>query len=70
MHSARRRSPLRQQRQLRRKVLCLVTPAAIGPQYFREAAEVIKAAAGGPPDKAKMVEIMLRHGLTPALPSA
>jgi quercetin dioxygenase-like cupin family protein len=48
------------------KVLCLVTPAAIGPQYFREAAEVINAAAGGPPDRAKMVEIMLRHGLTPA----
>ena len=52
------------------KVLCLVTPAAIGPQYFREAAEVIDAAAGGPPDRAKMVEIMLRHGLTPVPPPA
>jgi quercetin dioxygenase-like cupin family protein len=52
------------------KVLCLVTPAAIGPQYFREAAEVIEAAAGGSPDKAKMMEIMLRHGLTPAPPQA
>ena len=48
------------------KVLCLVTPAAIGPQYFREAAELVDGAAGGPPDRAKMVEIMLRHGLTPA----
>lgn len=48
------------------KVLCAITPAAIGPQYFREAAEVIVAAAGGPPDRAKMAEIMLRHGLTPA----
>jgi quercetin dioxygenase-like cupin family protein len=48
------------------KALCVITPAAIGPQYFREAAEVISAAAGGPPDRAKMVEIMLRHGLTPA----
>ena len=47
-------------------VLCLVTPAAIGPQYFRDAAEVINAAAGGPPDRARMVEIMLRHGLAPA----
>jgi quercetin dioxygenase-like cupin family protein len=28
------------------KVLCLITPAAIGPQYFRESAEVINAAAG------------------------
>src|SRR3954447_21761678 len=25
------------------KALCLITPAAIGPQYFREAAEVISA---------------------------
>jgi quercetin dioxygenase-like cupin family protein len=48
------------------KVLCLVTPAAIGPQYFREAAEVVSAAAGGPPDRAKMAEIMRRHGLAPA----
>jgi len=48
------------------RVLCLVTPAAISPQYFRESAEVINAAAGGPPDREKMVEIMRRHGLTPA----
>jgi quercetin dioxygenase-like cupin family protein len=48
------------------KVLCLITPAAIGPQYFRESAEVINAAAGGPPDRAKLAEIMRRHGLTPA----
>ena len=50
------------------KVLCTVTPAAIGPQFFREVAEVMREAAGGPPDKAKMMEVMLRHGLTPALP--
>ncbi|HUX44367.1 MAG TPA: cupin domain-containing protein [Terracidiphilus sp.] len=50
------------------KVLCVVTPAAIGPEYFREAAEVVKAAGGGPPDKAKMMAVMLRHGLTPAAP--
>lgn len=50
------------------KVLCMVTPAAIGPQYFRESAEVINAAVCGPPDRAKMMEIMLRHGLTPAPP--
>ena len=48
------------------KVLCAVTPAAIGPQYFREVAEVMKAAIGGPPDRVKMAEIMRRHGLTPA----
>jgi quercetin dioxygenase-like cupin family protein len=48
------------------KVLCAITPAAIGPQYFHEAAAVINAAAGGPPDRVKMAEIMRRHGLTPA----
>jgi quercetin dioxygenase-like cupin family protein len=52
------------------KALCVITPAAIGPQDFREAAEVVNAAAGGPPDGAKMAEIMIRHGLTPARPSA
>ena len=52
------------------KALCVITPAAIGPQYFREAAEVINAAAGGPPDPVKMAEIMRRHGLTPAPPLA
>jgi quercetin dioxygenase-like cupin family protein len=50
--------------------LCVITPAAIGPQYFREAAGVINAAAGGPPDRVKMADIMLRHGLTPAPPSS
>src|SRR5215204_4405438 len=48
------------------KALCAITPAAIGPQYFREAADVIHAAAGGPPDRVKMADIMRRHGLTPA----
>jgi len=47
------------------KVLCVITPAAIGPQYFRESAEVINAVPGAPPDPAKMMEIMRRHGLTP-----
>jgi len=50
------------------KMLCVITPAAIGPEFFRESAEVISAAAGGPPDRAKMAEIMRRHGLTPAPP--
>lgn len=49
-------------------VLCVISPAAVGPQYFRETAEVIWAAGGGPPDKAKMAEVMMRHGLTPAAP--
>ena len=51
------------------KVLCVITPAAIGPEYFREVREVMRAAAGGPPDKARLREIMRRHGLTPAAPA-
>ena len=47
------------------RVLCIATPAAIGPRYFREIAEVMGAAAGGPPDHATLVEVMRRHGLTP-----
>jgi quercetin dioxygenase-like cupin family protein len=52
------------------KALCVITPAALGPQFFRECAEVINAAAGGPPDRAKLAEIMRRHRLTPAPPHA
>jgi quercetin dioxygenase-like cupin family protein len=52
------------------KAFCVITPGAISPQYFREAAEVINAAPGGPPDRVKMAEIMRRHGLTPAPPQA
>ena len=48
------------------RALCVITPAVLGPQYFRESAEVINATAGGPSDRAKMAEIMRRHGLTPA----
>ena len=48
------------------KALCVITPAAIDPQYFRESADVINAAASGPPDRTKLAEIMRRHGLTPA----
>ena len=52
------------------KAFCVITPAAIGPQFFREAAEVINTAAGGPPDRAKLAEIMRRYGLRPAPPQA
>jgi quercetin dioxygenase-like cupin family protein len=50
------------------KALCVVTPAKIGPEYFREIAEALREAGKGPPDTAKMVAIMRRHGLTPAAP--
>ena len=50
------------------KALCMITPAALGPQYFRECAEVIDATADGVPDRARLAEIMRRHGLTPTPP--
>jgi quercetin dioxygenase-like cupin family protein len=52
------------------KALYVITPAALGPQYFRECAEVIDATGGGAPDRARLAEIMRRHGLTPAPPQA
>jgi quercetin dioxygenase-like cupin family protein len=53
------------------KQLCLISPPVMGPAYFREAAEAIGAAVGGPPDRAKMAEIFQRHGMTVAtLPTA
>lgn len=50
------------------RCLCVVTPAALGPDYFREVAAVFAAAEGRPPDRARLGEIMRRHGLTPAPP--
>ena len=46
------------------KQLAIVTPAIMGPAYFREARAAVDAAAGGPPDKARMIEIFRRHGMT------
>jgi quercetin dioxygenase-like cupin family protein len=46
--------------------LAVISPAIMGPAYFREAAEVIGAAAGGPPDREKMMEVFRRHGMTVA----
>jgi quercetin dioxygenase-like cupin family protein len=48
------------------KALAIVTPGVLGPDYFRELAAIVEAAAGGPPDLAAMAEVMRRHGLTPA----
>ncbi len=50
------------------KQLVVITPAIMGPAYFREAAAVIRAAAGGRPDAAKMTEVFRRHGMTIAAP--
>ena len=48
------------------KMLAIITPGILGPEYFREMAAVLEGAAGGPPDPAALAEVMGRHGLTPA----
>jgi quercetin dioxygenase-like cupin family protein len=48
------------------RALAIVTPGILGPEYFREIASIIDAAAGGPPDLAAVGAVMRRHGLTPA----
>ena len=50
----------------RAKALAVVTPALLGPEFFREMAVVINA--GGPPDVEKLKAVMTRHGLVPVLP--
>lgn len=45
------------------KSLVILTPATIGPAYFKEMSDLIKA--GVPPNPQKATEIMLRHGLIP-----
>jgi len=50
------------------KQLVVISPPIMGPAYFREAAEVIGAAAGGPPDREKMADVFRRHGMTVVAP--
>lgn len=45
--------------------LAVVTPGRLGPGYFREAGAVLDA--DGPPDVQALLEVMRRHGLTPAV---
>ena len=48
------------------RMLAIVTPGILRPDYFREMAAVVDAAAGGPPEPAALAEVMRHHGLTPA----
>jgi quercetin dioxygenase-like cupin family protein len=48
------------------KALAVVTPALIGPEFFLEMATLINA--GGPPDVAKIIAVLAKHGLEPAMP--
>ena len=44
--------------------LAVVTPGVLGPDYFRDLAALF--GGDGPPDRAAMLDVMRRHGLTPA----
>jgi quercetin dioxygenase-like cupin family protein len=48
------------------KMLAIVSPGILGPEYFREIRAIVEAAAGGPPDPEALAQVMRRHGLTPA----
>jgi hypothetical protein len=48
------------------KALAIITPGILGPDFFRQVADILDAAAGGPPDVEAIAEVMRRHGLTPA----
>jgi quercetin dioxygenase-like cupin family protein len=48
------------------KGLAAVTPALIGPDFFKEVGVLI--AAGGPPDVEKLKEIYSKWGLKPSMP--
>lgn len=50
------------------RVLCTLSPASIGPDYFKEIAAALSM--GGPPDIQQIVAIMKRHGLEPVKPQA
>jgi quercetin dioxygenase-like cupin family protein len=50
------------------KALTIVSPAKIGPEFFREMVAILKESAGGPPDLAKMMGLMNRYGIKPAQP--
>ena len=54
------------------KQLAVITPAIMGPGYFREAREVLMDAEKRktPPDAARMVDIFRRSGMTIAAPPA
>lgn len=49
--------------------LSVVTPGVFGPEYFLGIRGVLVAAAGGPPDLDALLDVMRRHGLTPAAPA-
>jgi len=55
-------------RQKDAKALAAVTPALIGPDFFKETAAIVNT--GGPPDIEKLKAVLAKHGLVAAMPAA
>jgi quercetin dioxygenase-like cupin family protein len=53
-------------KQVDAKGLSVITPALLGPIFFKEVGEIVNA--GGPPDIEKIGLIMKKHGITPVMP--
>ncbi len=53
-------------KQTEAKALAVITPALLGPEFFKEAAAIVNA--GGPPDVEKLKAVMAKYGLVPAMP--
>jgi quercetin dioxygenase-like cupin family protein len=53
-------------KQAEAKALAVITPALLGPEFFKESAAILNA--GGPPDIEKLKAVLLKHGLVPAPP--
>ena len=53
-------------KQTNAKGLAIMTPALLGPDYFKEMAAIVNV--GGPPDVEKLKAVMAKHGLVPTMP--
>jgi quercetin dioxygenase-like cupin family protein len=51
------------------RFLAVASPGVMRPDYFHEIHDVLAETPGARPDRAKLIEVMLRHGLTPAPPA-
>lgn len=55
-------------KQTEARALAVITPALLGPEFFKEAAAIVNG--GSPPDVEKLKAVMTKHGLVPAMPQA
>jgi quercetin dioxygenase-like cupin family protein len=53
-------------REVEAKALAVITPACLGPNYFKEISHILNA--GEPLDAGKLKKVMAKHGLFPAIP--